>query len=127
MVQKYWQIQLQHSKESIDFKSISQTRWDDRKKAEDSLKLILKSGTAKVSTIDTKKVSEQAPLLFDLTGLQKECNKKLNLSAEETLNIAQSLYEKQFITYPRTGSCYIPEDVWAKIPHLIKSLNDRKT
>ncbi|ANF50353.1 DNA topoisomerase III [Chryseobacterium glaciei] len=127
LVQKYWQIQLQHSKESIDFKSISQTRWDDRKKAEDSLKLILKSGTAKVSTIDTKKVSEQAPLLFDLTGLQKECNKKLNLSAEETLNIAQSLYEKQFITYPRTGSCYIPEDVWAEIPHLIKSLNDRKT
>jgi DNA topoisomerase-3 len=126
-VQKYWQVQLHHTKESIDFKSISQTRWDDQKKAEDAVKVILSAGTAKVSTVETKKVSEQAPLLFDLTGLQKECNKKLNLSAEETLNIAQSLYEKQFITYPRTGSCYIPEDVWAEIPHLIKALDDRKS
>nr|MBP7613780.1 topoisomerase C-terminal repeat-containing protein [Paludibacter sp.] len=66
------------------------------------------------------------PLLFDLTGLQKEANKKLNLSAEETLNIAQSLYEKKFITYPRTGSKYIPEDMWAEIPNLVRALQDRE-
>ncbi|MBT2559794.1 topoisomerase C-terminal repeat-containing protein [Pedobacter sp. ISL-68] len=126
-VQKYWQIQLHHTKDSVDFTSISKTKWDNQKKGEDALKLILRSGTGVVTNAETKKVSEQAPLLFDLTGLQKECNKKLNLSAEETLNIAQSLYEKQFITYPRTGSCYIPEDVWPEIPHLIKALNDRKS
>ncbi|AZA54491.1 type IA DNA topoisomerase [Chryseobacterium sp. G0201] len=126
-VQKYWQIQLNHTKELITFKSSSQTRWNDQKKAEDALKLIISKGTVTVRSAETKKVSEQSPLLFDLTGLQKECNKELNLTAEETLNIAQSLYEKQFITYPRTGSCYIPEDVWVDVPHLIKALNDRKS
>nr|WP_199156134.1 type IA DNA topoisomerase [Pedobacter sp. ASV2] len=127
LVQKYWQIQLNHRKDFIDFKSSAQNKWDDKKKAEDALKTILRAGTATVTNVETKKVAEQAPLLFDLTGLQKECNKKLNLSADETLNIAQSLYEKQFITYPRTGSCYIPEDVWPEIPHLIKALNDRNS
>jgi DNA topoisomerase-3 len=65
-------------------------------------------------------------LLFDLTGLQKEANKKLKLSAEATLNIAQSLYEKKFITYPRTGSKYIPEDMWAEIPNLVRALQNRE-
>ncbi|MFP3596844.1 DNA topoisomerase 3 [Chryseobacterium sp. SIMBA_029] len=125
LVQKYWQIQLNHRKDYNDFKSSAQNKWDDKKKAEDALKTILRAGSATVKDVETRKVSEQAPLLFDLTGLQKECNKKLNLSADETLNIAQSLYEKQFITYPRTGSCYIPEDVWPEIPHLIKALYDR--
>src|SRR3546814_3303549 len=64
---------------------------------------------------------------LDLTGLQKEANKKLNLSADETLDIAQSLYEKKFITYPRTGSKYIPEDVWVEIPSLVRALQDRET
>lgn len=77
---------------------------------------------ATVTTVESKAVSEQPPLLFDLTGLQKEANKKLGLSAEEILNIAQSLYEKKFITYPRTGSKYIPEDMWAEIPPLIRAL-----
>lgn len=75
--------------------------------------------------MEIKTVTEQAPLLFDLTGLQKEANKKLNLSASETLDVAQSLYEKKFITYPRTGSKYIPEDVWPEIPKLIRILKDR--
>lgn len=73
------------------------------------------------------KSKEPSPLLFNLTTLQKQANKQLNLTAEETLNIAQSLYEKKFITYPRTGSGYIPEDLWNEIPHLIKSLLGRET
>ncbi|MFP3570310.1 DNA topoisomerase, partial [Paraburkholderia sp. SIMBA_030] len=76
--------------------------------------------------VTTKNVTEQPPLLFDLTGLQKEANKKLNLSAEETLTIAQSLYEKKFITYPRTGSKYIHEDLWTEIPHLIRALQEKE-
>lgn len=127
-VQKYWQIQLSHNKEFIDFKSISVKKWEDKKQVEDTLKSIQRNGNvATVTSVESKKVTEQAPLLFDLTGLQKEANKKLNLSAEETLNIAQSLYEKKFITYPRTGSKYIPEDVWAEIPNLVRALQDRET
>lgn len=124
-VQKYWQIQLEHRKEFIDFKSLSKTKWDDKKLADDTLKSIQRNGTATVTAVETKTVSEQPPLLFDLTGLQKEANKKLGLSAEETLNIAQSLYEKKFITYPRTGSKYIPEDMWAEIPALIRAMDAR--
>lgn len=124
-VQLYWQIQLEHRKEFIDFKSLSKTRWNDKKQVEDVLKAIQRNGTATVNSIESKTVSEQPPLLFDLTGLQKEANKKLNLSAEETLNIAQSLYEKKFITYPRTGSKHIPEDMWPEIAGLVRALNDR--
>ena len=127
-VQQYWQIQLFHTKEFIDFKSLSINKWENKKLAEDTLKSIGRNGnTATVTSVEIKTVTEQPPLLFDLTGLQKEANKKLNLSAEETLNIAQSLYEKKFITYPRTGSKYIPEDMWAEISNLIKSLQDMGT
>lgn len=125
-VKNYWQIQLSHNKELIDFKSISKTKWEDQKLAADTLKAIQRSETATITSVETKSVMEQPPLLFDLTGLQKEANKKLNLSADETLNIAQSLYEKKFITYPRTGSKYIPEDMWAEIPNLVRALQDRE-
>ena len=126
-VKNYWQIQLSHNKELIDFKSISKTKWEDQKLAADTLKAIQRSETATITSVETKSVTEQPPLLFDLTGLQKEANKKLNLSADETLNIAQSLYEKKFITYPRTGSKYIPEDMWAEIPNLVRALQDRES
>jgi DNA topoisomerase-3 len=125
-VKNFWQIQLSHNKELIDFKSISKIKWQDRKLAGDALKTIQRSETAIVTSAEIKSVTEQPPLLFDLTGLQKEANKKLNLSAEETLNISQSLYEQKFITYPRTGSKYIPEDMWAEIPSLVRSLQNRK-
>ncbi|SFT06705.1 type IA DNA topoisomerase [Sphingobacterium wenxiniae] len=126
-VKKYWQIQLLHHKEDIYFKSISKSKWEDQKLADNTLKSVQRIGTATVTSIENKNVTEQPPLLFDLTGLQKEANKKLNLSAEETLNIAQSLYEKKFITYPRTGSKYIPEDMWAEIPNLVRALKNRET
>lgn len=125
-IKKYRQIQLSHNKENVDFKSLSKTKWEDQKLADDTLKAIQRSDTATITSVETKSVTEQPPLLFDLTGLQKEANKKLNLSSEETLNIAQSLYEKKFITYPRTGSKYIPEDMWAEIPNLVRALQNNE-
>lgn len=124
-VKNYWQIQLRHQKEFIPFKSLSKDKWENKKTTEDILRSIKRSGKATVTSVETKNVTEQPPLLFDLTGLQKEANKKLNLSAEEILNIAQSLYEKKFITYPRTGSKYIPKDLWAEIPNLVRALQDK--
>lgn len=126
--QTYWQIQLSHTKEFIHFKSLSKNQWQSKMEADNAFKSIERhSKTATVTNVEIKIVTEQPPLLFDLTGLQKEANKKLNLSAEETLNIAQSLYEKKFITYPSTGSKYIPNDVWVEIPNLIRALQDRET
>src|SRR5690554_3253030 len=124
-IKKYFQIQLEHRKEFTDFKSLSKTKWDDRKLADDTLKSIQRNRTATVTAVDTKTVKEQPPLLFDLTGLQEEANKRAFYTAEETLKIAQSLYEKKFITYPRTGSKHIPEDMWSEIPALVRNLEAR--
>lgn len=123
-IKNYFQIELQHQKEGVVFKSLSVDKWEDQAKAESALRSIQRAGNVKVTSIEQKSSSLQAPLLFDLTGLQKEANKKLGFSAEKTLEIAQSLYEKKFITYPRTGSKYIPEDVWTEIPNLIVALGD---
>ncbi|MBG6063208.1 DNA topoisomerase-3 [Flavobacterium sp. CG_9.1] len=121
---QYWQIELEHRKEFIDFKSLSTIKWEGSKQAEDALKSLQRHGIATVIANETKIVNEQPPLLFDLTALQKEANIKLNLTAEETLNIAQSLYENKFISYPRTGSKYIPEDMWVEVSKLIWNLEE---
>ncbi|MEZ7505436.1 DNA topoisomerase [Flavobacterium sp. Arc2] len=119
-IEEYWQIELEHNKEYIDFKSLSILKWDEGKKAEYVLKTVHKHGRFSVIAKETKTVNEQPPLLFDLTALQKEANTRLSLTAEETLNIAQSLYEKKFISYPRTGSKFIPEDMWEEVSKLIR-------
>ncbi|MFC4163390.1 DNA topoisomerase 3 [Epilithonimonas zeae] len=120
---KYWQIQLQHRKDYLNFTSLSNQQWEDKKQAEQILKAIEREGKATVEDVAVNTVKEQSPLLFDLTELQKEANRKLGLSADEVLQTAQSLYEKKFITYPRTGSKYIPEDLWSEIPELVRIHN----
>lgn len=121
-ITKYWQLQLWYTKEFIDFKSTSKSKWQDQHKAEEAKRILQRSGTAKIVSVDKKTMTQQPPLLYDLTGLQKDANKKLNLSASQTLAIAQGLYEKKFISYPRTGSRHIPQDLWPEIPLFIKAL-----
>lgn len=79
----------------IDFKSISQNKREEKKLTDDGLKSVQRSGTASVTSVETKRVTGQPPFLADLTGVQKETYKNLNLSAEEILSIAQSLYKKK--------------------------------
>ncbi|MPT35227.1 MAG: type IA DNA topoisomerase, partial [Flavobacterium sp.] len=83
---------------------------------------ITQQGDFLVSSVETKESKLNPPLLFDLTTLQKEANKKLGYSADQTLSIAQALYEKKYITYPRTGSRYISQDILETIPDLIVNL-----
>lgn len=123
--QQYWQIELMHQKDFVEFKSLGVLKFSDKKQAEDFVKSLERNRTiATVSAITSHPITEQAPLLFDLTGLQKEANKRFSFSAERTLDIAQSLYEKKFITYPLTGSQYISEDLWPDIPDLIRVLQE---
>ncbi|MFS4474301.1 DNA topoisomerase [Chryseobacterium sp. T20] len=124
-VKNYFQLELSFIKEGISFRSHSEDKWDDKQKAESIMRTIERCGNAEIKEVEKKSGTIQAPLLFDLTGLQKEANKKLGYSAERTLEIAQKLYEKKFITYPRTGSKYIPEDIWPEIPTLILALGSR--
>ncbi len=76
----------------------------------------------------TKKEGREAPLrLFDLTSLQVECNKKFAYSADETLKIIQSLYEKKVATYPRVDTTYLSDDIYPKCPGILKGLRDNET
>ena len=77
-----------------------------------------------VTDISTKKGTESAPRLFDLTALQVECNKKFGYSADETLKIIQSLYEKKVTTYPRVDTTYLSDDIYPKIPDILKGIKD---
>jgi len=77
-----------------------------------------------VTDISTKKGTESAPRLFDLTSLQVECNKKFAYSADETLKIIQSLYEKKVTTYPRVDTTYLTDDLYPKIPEILKGIKD---
>jgi DNA topoisomerase-3 len=82
----------------------------------------LQGNSLQVQSVEKKEVNQEPPLLYDLTNLQKEANSKHGFSADKTLSIAQKLYENKATTYPRTGSRYIPADVFDEIPGLIDSL-----
>ncbi len=77
-----------------------------------------------VTDISTKKGTESAPRLFDLTSLQVECNKKFGFSADDTLKTIQSLYEKKVTTYPRVDTTYLSDDMYPKIPDILKGLKE---
>lgn len=77
-----------------------------------------------VTDVTEKKGKEYAPRLFDLTSLQVECNKKFAFTADETLKLIQSLYEKKVTTYPRVDTTFLSEDIYPKVPNTLKGLVD---
>ena len=87
---------------------------------------LIKDKPFTVLSVEKKKGTEAPPRLYDLTGLQVDCNKKLGLSAEQTLSIIQSLYEKKVTTYPRVDTTFLPDDVYAKCPQTMNGLYQTK-
>lgn len=79
-----------------------------------------------VTDVQKKNGKEQPPSLYDLTSLQVECNKKYSYSAEMTLNLIQSLYEKKFTTYPRVDTTYLSDDIYPKCPQTLNGLFQTK-
>lgn len=77
-----------------------------------------------VTDISTKKGTEAPPRLFDLTSLQVECNKKFGYSADMTLQLIQSLYEKKVATYPRVDTTFLSDDIYPKCPNILAGLKD---
>ena len=77
-----------------------------------------------VTDITTKKGTEAPPRLFDLTSLQVECNRKYNMSADQTLQTIQSLYEKKYTTYPRVDTTYLSDDIYPKCPDILAKLTN---
>ncbi len=80
-----------------------------------------------VTDVSVKKGEELPPRLFDLTSLQVECNKKFSLSAEDTLRTIQSLYEKKLTTYPRVDTTFLSDDIYPKVPGILKGLTGYET
>ena len=75
-----------------------------------------------VTSVQQKEGAEAPPRLFDLTSLQVECNKKYSLSADDTLKLIQSLYEKKLTTYPRVDTTFLPDDVYPKCPSILQGI-----
>lgn len=97
----------------------------DRLKTEDkALKGLeyLKTSPFEVTSFEQKEGKEGNPRLFDLTALQVEANRKLGFSAEDTLKLVQSLYEKKLVTYPRVDTTYLSEDIHPKVPNILKGM-----
>lgn len=120
--QTYFQVKLHTAKDAIHFAAISTERYNTKQDANTILERIRSSESVSVVNVETKQGSQEPPLLYDLTTLQKEANSRYSFSADKTLSVAQSLYEAKFISYPRTGSRYISDDVFAEIPALISQL-----
>lgn len=80
-----------------------------------------------ITDASAKKGVEYAPRLFDLTSLQVECNKKFGYSADETLKLIQSLYEKKVTTYPRVDTTYLSDDIYPKCPAILKGIKNYAT
>ena len=84
----------------------------------------IKNLPLEITSVEKKKGVEYAPRLFDLTSLQVECNKKFGLSADDTLKIIQSLYEKHVTTYPRVDTTYLSDDIYPKVPATLQGIKD---
>ena len=77
-----------------------------------------------ITSVEKKKGLEYAPKLYDLTSLQVDCNKKYGFSAEQTLQLIQSLYEKRLTTYPRVDTTYLSDDIYPKVPGTLAGIKD---
>ena len=118
----YWKLSVHTEKEGLSIKAVGCKDYENEASAQTALAALRSQSRLKVESV-TRQVGHTAPpLLYDLTALQKDANKRHGFSADKTLSIAQSLYEKKITTYPRTGSRYISEDVFEEVPVLLRKI-----
>ena len=118
----YWKLSALIEKEGLSLKAVGCKDYESEASAQTALATLRSQSRLKVESV-TRQVGHTAPpLLYDLTALQKDANRHQGFSADKTLSIAQSLYEKKITTYPRTGSRYISEDVFEEVPALLRKI-----
>lgn len=121
---QFWQMHLTTEDKGKTVNFLTTERWNDKTTAENIYQQLKGYKNVVVSKVECKDKTEEPPLLYDLTALQKDANVKYGYTAEQTLSIAQKLYEAKVITYPRTSSRYIPDDVFEEIPKLLRTLEN---
>ena len=114
----YWELKTLYR--DVTFSS-TKGKYKFEDEAREALKQI-EGHEFEVTSVTEKKGTESAPKLFDLTSLQVECNKKFSFSADETLKLIQSLYEKKLTTYPRVDTTFLSEDLYPKMPATLRGL-----
>ncbi len=127
--QIYYQISIQLDKDGQLFKAISINNFKTKEEAQAIFDKVedVQSGFEKggnITAVEAKPRKEPPPLLHDLSSLQQEANKRNGFTADQTLGLLQNLYESKLVSYPRTGSRYIGDDVFATVPKLIGLLAD---
>lgn len=125
----YHQVAIQVDKDGQLFRAISTDSYKTREEAQQVLDKVQDTGSGfaqggHILNVEAKPRKEPPPLLHDLSSLQQEANKRKGFTAEQTLGILQNLYEGKLVTYPRTGSRYIGDDVFATVPDLIKGFTE---
>ena len=116
----YWKLSVLTEKEGLLLKAIGSKDYENEASAQTALATLRSQSELTVESVVRKVAGTPPPLLYDLTALQKDANRRHGFSADKTLSIAQSLYEKKITTYPRTGSRYISEDVFEEILTLLR-------
>jgi DNA topoisomerase-3 len=118
----FYQVSIILDKNGQLFKAVT----DEKFKTKEEAQLIVDQvqSTGNILNVEAKPRKEPPPLLHDLSSLQQEANKKKGFTADQTLTLLQNLYESKLVTYPRTGSRYIGDDVFAGVPALIEKLKD---
>ena len=119
----YWQLHITLDGKESYRRFFRVGNFGDKAEAEAAYRSIPSGAVAEITKAERREVQQQPPLLYDLTALQKDCNVYLDLPAAKTLDIAQTLYEKKLISYPRTGSRHIPQDVMAHVPELLEKIS----
>lgn len=118
--EQYWELKTIYRNTTF---SATKGRFTSKEEGEAFLDIVrLEDFT--VTDVSTKKGKEAPPRLFDLTSLQVECNKKFAFSADDTLKLIQSLYEKKVTTYPRVDTTFLSEDIYPKVPATLKGMGD---
>lgn len=120
----YWKLSAMTEEGGLPIKAVSLQNFDNEAAAQTALTSLRSIGSLTVTEVTRKVTHTAPPLLYDLTALQKEANTRHGFSADKTLSIAQSLYEKKITTYPRTGSRYISEDVFEEVPALLRKIGE---
>ena len=123
---QFWQMHFTTEGDGKAVKFQTTERWNDKETAESIYQQLKGNKSVVISKVECKEKTEEPPLLYDLTALQKDANVKYGFTAEQTLAIAQKLYEAKAITYPRTSSRYILDDVYDEIPKLLRTLQDNE-
>ncbi|SET26477.1 type IA DNA topoisomerase [Prevotella sp. kh1p2] len=120
----YWKLSALMEKEGVPLKTIGITDYESEASAQTAFAALRSQSRLQAESVARKAGHTSPPLLYDLTALQKEANRRHGFSADKTLSIAQSLYEKKITTYPRTGSRYISEDVFEEVPALLRKIGE---